>query len=185
VRSNWTLPTRAVRAFLKKDAEGAVGLHERAIALNPNLAIPWCYSGLAHSYLGHHEEAIRRIKHAKHLSPHDPHGFFFDTALALPLLLTGEYEGAAQAAREARDRNAGVSAAAKLLLAALGYLGASREGASIRKALLTLEPRFSIRAATARSPLGRNEDLQCYVQGLRLAGVPERSKQWLDFPGFR
>jgi signal transduction histidine kinase/TolB-like protein/FixJ family two-component response regulator len=34
-----------VRAFLNKDAESALGLHERAIALNPNMALAWCYSG--------------------------------------------------------------------------------------------------------------------------------------------
>ena len=43
-----------VRAFLHKDAEAALWLHERAIALNPNLALAWCYSGLAHCYLGQH-----------------------------------------------------------------------------------------------------------------------------------
>ena len=63
-----------VRAFLRKDAEAALWLHERAIDLNPNLAIAWCYSGLAHSYLGQHSEAICRIQHAQRLSPFDPHG---------------------------------------------------------------------------------------------------------------
>ena len=41
-----------IRAFLHREAEEAISLHERAIALNPNLALAWCYSGLAHSYLG-------------------------------------------------------------------------------------------------------------------------------------
>jgi TolB-like protein/Tfp pilus assembly protein PilF len=165
-----------VRAFLRKDAAGAVALHERAIALNPNLALAWCYSGLAYSYLGRHDEAISRIQHAKRLSPHDPHGFFFDTALGLPLLLSGQYEEAARVSRQSRVRHAGLSSGAKLLLAALGYLGANREAASIRKALMALEPHFSIRTAASRSPLSRQEDLDRYVHGLRLAGVPERSR---------
>ena len=165
-----------VRAFLNKDAAGALGSHERAITLNPNLALAWCYSGLAHCYLGQHQEAIRRIEHAKRLSPHDPHGFFFDTSLALPLLLTGQYEAAARVSRQARDRHAGLSSTHKLLLAALGHMGANREAASVRKALLELEPNFSIHAAVARSPLMRPDDLDCYVRGLRLAGIPERSR---------
>ena len=165
-----------VRAFLNKDAAGALGLHERAIALNPNMALAWCYSGLAYSYLGQHREAIRRIQHAKHLSPHDPHAFFFDTALALPMLLIGEYDASARVSRQARDHHPGLSATHKSLLAALGHLGASREGASVRKALLALEPDFSVRSAASRSPLVRKEDLSCYLQGLRLAGIPERSR---------
>jgi TolB-like protein len=165
-----------VRAFLNKDADGALGLHERAIALNPNMALAWCYSGLAHSYLGEHQQAIRRIERAKHLSPHDPHGFFFDTALGLPLLLTGDYEASARVSRQARDYHPGLSSTHKLLLAALGHLGAGRQIAAVRKALLALEPHFSIRAAGARSPLVRPEDLSCYLQGLRLAGIPERAR---------
>jgi signal transduction histidine kinase/TolB-like protein len=165
-----------VRAFLHKDAAGALGLHERAIELNPNMALAWCYSGLAHSYLGEHAEAIRRIEHAKRLSPHDPHGFFFDTALALPMLLTGQYEASARMCRLARDHNTGLSATYKSLLVVLGHSGATREAAEIRRSLLALEPHFSLREAASRSPLVRREDLDCYLQGLRLAGVPERSK---------
>ena len=165
-----------VGAFLNKDAEAALGLHERAIALNPNMALAWCYSGLAHSYLGQHEEAIRRIHHAKRLSPHDPHAFFFDTALALPMLLAGQYEDSARMCRQARDHQPGLSATYKSLLATLGHLGADREAASVRKALLALEPGFTIRAAASRSPLARQEDLSCYLQGLRLSGIPERPR---------
>jgi signal transduction histidine kinase/TolB-like protein/CheY-like chemotaxis protein len=165
-----------VRAFLNKDAEGALELHERAIALNPNMALAWCYSGLAHSYLGEHTEAIRRIQHAKRLSPHDPHGFFFDMALVMPFLLTGQFEAAAQVGRVARDHHPGLSSTYKGLLSALGHLGANREAAAVRKGLLALENHFSIRVAASRSPLTRRDDLDLYLQGLRLAGVPERSK---------
>lgn len=161
-----------VRAFLNKDAEGALALHERAISLNPNLALAWCYSGLAHSYSGQHNEAIRRIQHAQRLSPHDPHGFFFDMAMGMPLLLTGEFEASALVGRRARDRHPGLSSTYKGLLAALGHLGATREAAQVRKALVTMEPGFSIGEARLRSPLARPDDLARYLEGLRLAGVP-------------
>src|SRR5262249_11023047 len=36
-----------VRAFLHKHAEQACALHERALALNPNLPLAWCCFGLA------------------------------------------------------------------------------------------------------------------------------------------
>jgi tetratricopeptide (TPR) repeat protein len=165
-----------VRAFLNKDAEGALRLHERAIALNPNMALAWCYSGLAHTYLGEHKEAIRRIRHAKRLSPHDPHGFFFDTSLAFPMLLAGHYEASAQMSRRARDSNPGLSSTHKLLLAALGHMRPNGECAAVRRDLLALEPNFSIRDAAQRSPLTRQEDLACYLYGLRRAGIPERSR---------
>jgi tetratricopeptide (TPR) repeat protein len=165
-----------VRAFVHKDAQAALWLHDRAIALNPNLALAWCFSGLAHTYLGQHTEAMRRIQRARHLSPHDPHGFFFETSLQAPLLLTGQYEAAAQAGRRARSLHPGHSSNYKWSLSALGHLGASREAGEVRKALLALEPGFSIASALARSPLLRAEDRKRYADGLRLAGIPERSR---------
>jgi TolB-like protein len=66
-----------VRAFLQRRPEEACALHERALSLNPNLPLAWCFSGLAHSYLGEHELAIEQIVRAQYLSPHDPHAFFF------------------------------------------------------------------------------------------------------------
>jgi tetratricopeptide (TPR) repeat protein len=165
-----------VRAFLHKDAQAALWLHERAIALNPNLAMAWCYSGLAHTYLGQHSEAIRRIEHAQRLSPHDPQGFFFEMALGMPLLFTRQYEAAVSVGRRARDLHPGLSSTYKYLLPALGHLGATSEAASVRKELLALEPRFSVSMALARSPLLLAEDRDRYAEGLRLAGIPLRSK---------
>jgi signal transduction histidine kinase/TolB-like protein/CheY-like chemotaxis protein len=160
-----------VRAFLHKESRDALLLHERAIELNPNLALAWCYSGLAFSYLGNHAESIRRVEQAQRLSPHDPHSFFFDMALMIPYLLTGEYETAAKIGRRARDAHPGLSSTYKGLLAALGQLHATREAAAVRKELMRLEPKFSLREARERSPLLRPEDLDCYIEGLRLAGI--------------
>jgi hypothetical protein len=94
----------------------------------------------------------------------------------MPFLLTGQFEAAAQVGRVARDHHPGLSSTYKGLLSALGHLGANREAAAVRKGLLALENHFSIRVAASRSPLIRRDDLDLYLQGLRLAGVPERSK---------
>jgi DNA-binding SARP family transcriptional activator/tetratricopeptide (TPR) repeat protein len=162
-----------VRGFLSKRPEEARALHDRAIALNPNLALAWCFSGLAHSYLGDHAEATRRIKQAQRLSPHDPHGFFFDTAQIMPNLLLRDYDAAITAGRRAIVLNTDFSSSLKAQLAALGHLGREREATEVRGRLLTLEPEFSIKAATARSPMVRSEDVALYADGLRRAGLPE------------
>ncbi len=96
-----------VRGFLGRHPEEASALHERAIALNPNLALAWCFSGLSHFYLGRHEEALRRINRRCRLSPSDPHGFFFDMALIMPHLMRGDYASAVEA-RAAGDRDQSV-----------------------------------------------------------------------------
>jgi tetratricopeptide (TPR) repeat protein len=162
-----------VRGFLGRNPEEARALHDRAIAVNPNLALAWCFSGLAHSYLGNHAEATRRIQQAQRLSPHDPHGFFFDTAQTMPNLLSRDYEAAVTIGRRAIALNPSFSSSLKGQLAALGHLGREQEAAEVRERLLALEPDFSVRDAAARSPMVRSEDIAHYADGLRRAGLPE------------
>lgn len=163
-----------VRSFLgKRPAEGSA-LHDRAIALNPNLALAWCFSGLAHCYLGNHDEALRRMYQAVRLSPSDPHLFFFDHAMIMPHLLLAEYESAAEIGRRASELNPWFSSAYKGYLAALGYLGRDRETVMVLTRLLELEPSFSVEEAVERSPMMRPEDIARYAEGLRRAGLPER-----------
>jgi DNA-binding SARP family transcriptional activator/TolB-like protein len=163
-----------VRGFLGKRAEEASALHERAIALNPNLAIAWCFSGLSHFYMGRHEEALRRINQAIRLSPSDPHGFFFDMALIMPHLMSGDCASAVEAGRRAIELNPFFSSSFKGYLAALGWMHRPREAREVLDRLLVLEPGFSIEAALVRSPLKRPEDLARYAEGLRRAGLRER-----------
>jgi DNA-binding SARP family transcriptional activator/TolB-like protein len=162
-----------VRGFLGKRPEEGRALHDRAIGLNPNLPIAWCFSGLAHSYLGDHAEATRRIHQAQRLAPHDPHGFFFDTAQIMPNLLLREFEAAVTAGRRAIALNPGFSSSLKAQLAALGHLGREHEAADVRGRLLVLEPDFCVRDAATRSPMLRSEDIDTYADGLRRAGLPE------------
>jgi TolB-like protein len=162
-----------VRGFLFKRPEEARALHERAISINPNLPLAWCFSGADNSCLGRHEEAIARINHAQRLSPHDPHAFFFDATLMLPHLLCGDFEIVVTLGRRAIELNPGFSATYKGYLAALGHLGRDGEAARVLARLLTLEPGFSIRNAIERSPMTRPEDLALYAEGLRRAGLRE------------
>lgn len=162
-----------VRGFLDGKALEGRALHERALAINPNLALAWCLSGLAHCYLGDHDEAIRRIARAWALSPYDPHGFHFDGALIYPHLLRHEHELAAEIGRRAIELNPIFSSSYKGLLAALGHLGREEEARALRARLLELEPGFTVADAVRRSPLRRQQDRAHYAEGLRRAGLPE------------
>ena len=162
-----------VRGFLRRQAGEALELHERALAVNPHLALAWCFSGLSLSYLGRHEEAIERIAQARRLSPFDPHGFFFDMAATMPCLLLQSHDRVIELGNRALAQNPSFSSTYKGHLAALGHLGRLAEAKDLRARLLLLEPGFCVRDAIARSPLTRPEDLTHYSDGLRLAGLPE------------
>jgi len=162
-----------VRAFLHRQPEEACVLHERALSLNPALPLAWCYSGLAQCYLGLHDAAIMQISRAQTLAPHDPHAFFFDTALMMPYFLRGDFEKALVSGRRAMELNPGFTSTHKGYLATLGQLGRVTEAARVLARLLDLEPAFCIRSALQRSPMKRLSDQRLYAEGLRRAGLPE------------
>ena len=162
-----------VRAFLHRRLHEAVALHERALSLNPNLAMAWALSAIAYTYIGDPDEAERRHNRYKKLSPLDPHAFFFDAFFVLIRLLKRDYESAVAMARAVMELNPSFSATYKPYLSALGHLGRSQEAAVVRRRLQAIEPNFTVKRFIATSPLERASDRDHYVKGLRLAGVQE------------
>ena len=161
-----------VRAFLHRDAKGAMELHERALALNPNLPLAWAFSGLALSYQGEHAAAIGRIEQARRLSPFDPNGFYFDTSLMVPHLMLGRFTQVVELGRQAVALHPTLSSTFKILLSALGHLGEQDEAARMRERLYRLEPGYSLTQAAARSTFHRAVDNALFLDGLRMAGLP-------------
>ncbi len=161
------------RAFDRCSIDEALALHERALELNPNLPLAWALAGLCQCYAGGHELAARRIEQARKLSPFDPHGFFFDMALSLPLLMLGRHAESVAASRRAATMNPMLSSSYKGYLAALGYLTDTGRGHmhDVRGHLERLEPDFTLATARARSPLRRIADVDIYIEGLRRGGL--------------
>jgi adenylate cyclase len=163
-----------VRSFvLHNSIEDTIGLHERALAVNPNLPFAWAVSALALSYAGDHDGAIQRARQAKRLSPFDPHSFFFDNTLMVPLLMQHKFEDVVTIGRASIGLNPALSSTYKGVLSALGHLGRMADAQPMRARLLTLEPSFTLRQAAERSPLREVQDLHTYIEGLRRAGLPE------------
>jgi DNA-binding SARP family transcriptional activator len=162
-----------VQAFLHGRLREAVTLHDRALSLNPNLAMAWALSGVAFAYMGDTEEAERRFSRYKRLSPLDPHAFFFDGFSTLIHLLKHDHEAAVAVGRRVSEMNPAFSAAYKPYLAALGHLGRSHEATMVRHRLGAIEPDFTVARFLATTPIERASDRDHYAEGLRRAGVPE------------
>lgn len=160
-----------VRAFLNRRLREAISLHERALELNPNLAMAWNLSGVAHIYLGNLDEGERRLARYKQLSPMDPHAFFYDTAFILAALMRRDFETAVVAGRTVSEMNPAFSAACKPYLSALGHLGQQDEAQVVRRRLLSIEPGFTVAGFVRSSPFERPEDREHFAEGLRLAGL--------------
>jgi len=162
-----------VRAFLHRRLEEAAAFHERALAVDPNLPMAWAFSGVALSYGGQQDEALERLDRYKHLSPHDPHAFFFDGAMMLPRLLLGRHAEAAAIGKRVIMLKPGLSASYKPYIAAIGHLGDRQEADWARGHLLALEPNFTVSRFLAGTPFAAERDRNHYAQGLLRAGIPE------------
>ncbi len=162
-----------VRSFLYRRHREAIALHERALSLNPNLAMAWNLSGLAFAYIGDLDEAARRITRSKQLSPLDPQAFFFDTGRVLVALLRQDLDEAEAIGREVTSMNPNYAAAFLPYLAALGHLDRQADAALALARLRVLRPDFSVTKFLATTPLERPEHRDYQAHGLRLAGVPE------------
>lgn len=162
-----------IRAVLHHRLREALALHDRALALNPNLAMAWALSALVYIYLGEWDEGERRLQRYKKLSPMDPGAFHYDVGFCLVALMRRDYETAVSAGRTVSELNPAFPAAGKPYLAALGHLGQTREAAVILRRLLVLDPDFTVRSFLATTPIEREQDRDHFAQGLRLAGVAE------------
>ena len=150
---------------------GAIRQNEMAIKLNPALASAHC--GLADSlaYEGRYKEAIERFQHVIEMSDNDPQRWAFYTYGALAMIFDGDYERAVQWCDEALviPNRQYWTVAHKMV--ALSLLGREVEAAAVKAQLLVENPKFS--ADFARNKLfyiHREEQLQCYLHGLTLAG---------------
>jgi adenylate cyclase len=152
--------------------EGAV-LLDKAISLNPNLALAWNFGGWMQIFCGQPNVALERFSRAMRLNPLDPFMFLMQFGAACSHLFVGDHEeAAAWAERALRERP---NALIGLRIAAACFALAERLDDARKAAtrLRELAPHFRISHVKATFPLRRAEDLAKYCEGLRLAGLPE------------
>lgn len=160
-------------AFLAGDNAAALGAIDRAIALNPNLAVAWGQRALVLVFLNRPDEAIPAAQQAMRLSPREPRRFMFVQAMAFAHLAAGRYEAGLPWAEEALRENAGLPGL-RFKLSLCGHLGRLDEAAECLRRVREswCEPTVvSIMRGPAKGVAP--EILARMAEGLRKAGVPE------------
>ncbi|HWX47157.1 MAG TPA: DUF2332 family protein [Roseomonas sp.] len=163
-----------VRAFLQHQMQEGAELHARALALNPNLAMAWVFSGMAESYPGRHEAALAQFDRYAALSPCHPHAFF-DAGRSIPLLMLRRHAEAAAVGRACVALRPGFSYPYKTYLSALGHLGERAEAARLRDPLLEIEPDFSVAKVPRCTPVRGEADRAHYAGAFGWRGWTEAS----------
>ncbi len=159
-------------AYVSDDVEAGRAFIDHALILNPNLAAAWNYGGWVRIFVGEHASAIEYFERALRLSPRDPNVFHTRIGIAYASMFSGQYEKAAMLARDAlrvQTWHGGL----RILAASNALAGDLAEARQAIARLLRLDPAVRLSNLKDRiSPLCPN-DFAKYVEGLRLAGLPE------------
>jgi TolB-like protein/class 3 adenylate cyclase/Flp pilus assembly protein TadD len=148
-------------------------LIDQAIALNPNLAWAWIFSGWVKISLGEPEAGIERISHAMRLSPQDPYMFGMQSAMASAHLAAGRYAEALSWAEKGIRVKPNYLLAACIIAASRALAGRIEEARVAVATLLQIDP--ELRISNLRSVVSylRAGDFAKWTDGLRKAGLPE------------
>jgi adenylate cyclase len=156
------------------DFDRALAFFDRALRLNPSLAFNWALSAPTYCYIGEPDIALQRLKRYRELASPDLYFSWFETLYTIAYTFKGDYERAVLVGRRAVKANSDLVNGYKPLIASLGHLGERDEAQAYVRRLLSLEPNFTIERFGQTYPIKKPSDRDRYMEGLRLAGVPER-----------
>jgi adenylate cyclase len=153
--------------FMARHRSG-VALLERAIQLNPNLAMAHGLLGIGYASIDRPTVGLSHVETALRLSPRDPMTYF--TAQALCQFVAGDYSGALSSAERSSSINPS-SDNHLYMAAALAELGEMDKAREHIKRALIVSPKMNL-VAIGRGVKG-NPRWEKYHAALRKAGLPE------------
>jgi TolB-like protein len=160
-------------AFVVGELDDGMALIDRALALNPNLAAAWRFSGFVKVFLGQPDQAIEPLERALRLSPLDPLIFIVQMGFIFAHFFAGRYDEALANAKKTVAHNPNYLTA--IVMAAVSAALAGREDDMTKAVgqLLKLDPACKMSNFKNMWPLRRVEDLAAFEKGLLLTKLPE------------
>lgn len=149
-----------------------IALLDRAIELDANLFMGWQWRSLASLRLGE-KEAIRYAERALHLSSLDPRGSTAQMGMAAAHLSAGNYDEAAAWAEKAIVQRPRHLATVLTFMASYAMVGRVDEARAACQTYLRLDPDARVSNIRERIPAGPDEEGERFLEGLRVAGLPE------------
>jgi len=156
------------------DCDTAIHALRRATDLNPNNAFVAMNAGWGQIFAGDLDRALSDLERARDLSPSDPTAFYVLTGLGMAHALQGRFEEAVALADTSVALYGDWDATYPVLVFANAMLGRLEAARAALARLLRLIPGLTV---SSYGELARFRDparLAPVLEGLRLAGLPER-----------
>jgi tetratricopeptide (TPR) repeat protein len=160
-------------ADVADEVEDGNAFIDRALVLNPNLALAWLFSGWVKISLGDPEAALERITRAMHLSPRDPHTLTTHAAMASAHFIAGRYNDAFSWAEMAVREKPTVMVTTAVAAASAALAGRPAEAEKMIQRLRQIAPRLRLSNLKDMISYLRPRDFDRWAKGLQKAGLPE------------
>ncbi len=147
--------------------EVALNSLQRALQLNPGDADVLVFLQEAYTFNGEPHKGIESVQQAMRLNPHYPEWYLWHLGFAY--YATGQYEDAISELKKVVD----IKEPSRILAAALAMMGQMGEAKQVTRDYLQAFPKFSISRWASTQPFKNKADLQKFIDGYRLAGLPE------------
>jgi len=167
--------TRAghVLGYLAGDFHAGIGLLDKALVLNPNLAAARYLGGYLRLWQGDTAAAIAHLGRVMRLSPLDPELYRMQAGMAVAHLFERQFDAASVWAEAARRDFPGFLLAAAILAASQALAGRTLEARRAMAQVRELDPGLRLSAVAAWLPIRRPEHLSVLLEGLERAGLPQ------------
>lgn len=158
-------------ARVADDIDGGVAFIDRALAVNPNLATAWGFSGRVRVYRGEHDTAIEHLARAMRLSPLDSEIYSFQGSTAFAHFFSGRYTEASYWAERAIRENHKFLPVCAIAAASNAFAGFVKEARQAMERLREIDPALRISNLKNQIALLRSDDMAKLAEGLRKAGL--------------
>jgi len=148
-------------------------LIDRALVLNPNLAVAWFSSGWLRIWLGEPDKALEQFAHAERQSPFDSLIPSVHAGIAFAHFCAGDYAKASSLAEQVMPERPHFNWALRFSAASYALAGRLEDAHAAMAHLRKLDPHLRVSDLKELAPLRRPDDLARYEQGMRIAGLPE------------
>jgi TolB-like protein len=162
-----------VFAEISREFATGVALVDRALVLNPNLAVAWFLGGWVQVYNGEPELAIEYFARVERLSPFDPFIWAVHAGYANAHFVAGRDDRALAAAERCLRDMPNHPPALMVLAASSALIGAMDPARRAMAQILEFNPNWTISRFKYRAPCCRENVVARLLEGLRKAGMPE------------
>jgi len=157
-----------------------IRISQRAIVQNPNSANALAMSGMLHAYLGDTTSALCLLKQADYISPAGMRIDYRQIGFIIANFVDENYDEVLTWSADALSEQPNNILALRYRTAALGLAGCNSAARQSAARLIQLNSTLTLARATYHlevemgSPFRKSQVAKAYIEGLRIAGIPER-----------